>query len=105
MVFPKKLIALFFVMITFNGCSDDVHNHPQLTTGEELFEYHCSGCHKQSGKGNFLKGVPANRDTILSTLQITHKIKSGSEGGSKMPSFQTMSEKEAQKIATYLKNI
>jgi mono/diheme cytochrome c family protein len=85
------------------GCSNDVHNHPNLTTGKQLFEYHCASCHGVSGKGIFLKGVPANNDTELTTALIMHKITQDTQGG--MPEFTNMPTKEAEKIAYYLKSI
>jgi len=95
----------FLFVITLNSCSKDVHDHPELVTGEQLFNYHCSGCHKETGKGNFLKGIPENRDTHLSTFQIAHQVKKGGESGSKMPTFTKMSDEESIKIAAYVKSL
>lgn len=90
--------------IFLSGCSDnDSHDHPGLTTGQQLFDHHCAECHKNTGKGNFLKGVPANQDTALSLDDIEHKIITGSIDG--MPAYPTMSRAEASKIAAYLKRM
>ena len=103
-IFYGLLSCLFFVSIY--GCnSNDKHDHPDLVTGEQLFEYHCSGCHKNTGHGNFLKGIPANKNTDLSSAQIVHKINLDAEEGSKMPTFPAMSETETAKIASYLKQM
>ncbi|MCP4341502.1 MAG: cytochrome c [Desulfobulbaceae bacterium] len=99
------MLASCLLLVTVGGCSNDTHDHPKLVTGEQLFDYHCSGCHKKTGKGNFLKGVPANRDTALSSGQIKHKITIKDKDGAKMPSFPKMSEAEAAKIASYLKQL
>jgi mono/diheme cytochrome c family protein len=96
--------VLFFTVL-LAGCSDDVHDHPTLVTGKQLFEHHCSGCHKNTGKGKFLKGVPANKDTNLSASQVLHKITSNENGGNKMPSFNNMSTEEAAKISVYVKTL
>ena len=85
-------------LICLGGCRKDIHDHPKLFTGQQLFEHHCSGCHKNSGAGNFLAGVPANRGSQLSTDQITHKITTGTED-SKMPAFPGMPANEAAAIA------
>jgi mono/diheme cytochrome c family protein len=98
-------IAVSLLLIAVYGCSNDSHDHPKLVTGEQLFNYHCSGCHKTTGEGNFLKGIPASKDTYLTSLQIAHKVKSGGAGKSKMPDFPGMSEEEAEKIATYVKSM
>ncbi|MEJ2402704.1 MAG: cytochrome c [Candidatus Thiodiazotropha sp.] len=92
--------------MTLQGCSDDdSHNHPKLETGEQLFNYHCSACHKKTGVGNFLKGIPASKSTYLTSLQIAHKLTTGGVEGSKMPKFPNMSEEEAEKIAEYVKSM
>jgi len=104
----RKTIFVFcaaVVHFSLTGCSKDMHDHPKLTTGKQLFEHHCASCHKVTGKGAFLKGVPANKDTILSKSQIVHKIKDQSSANEKMPSFPKMSAYEAAKISAYLKNI
>ena len=88
-----------------SGCSKDTHDHPDLVTGKQLFNYHCSGCHKNTGKGKFLKGVPSNKDTVLSSKQIIHKIKTNNGDKVKMPSFPQMSEAEAVAIVSYLKQM
>jgi len=96
--------AIILTAPLFQGCSKDAHDHPELVTGKQLFDFHCSGCHKGTGKGNFLKGVPANKGTQLTIGQLEHKIKSDAKG-SKMPSFKNMSAGEARKIATFLKTL
>lgn len=93
------------VMLLLTGCSVDEHDHPDLVSGKQLYEYHCAGCHKADGSGLFLKGVPANRDTDLSAWQIVHKVKEGMEGESRMPIFARMPPQEASKIAVYVKQL
>ncbi|MET0026344.1 MAG: cytochrome c [Candidatus Thiodiazotropha sp.] len=101
----RNALALTLVLIAVYACSGDSHEHPKLVTGEQLFNYHCSSCHKKTGEGNFLKGIPASKDTYLTALQIAHKVKSGTSGKSKMPEFPNMSEAEAEKIAAYVKSM
>ncbi|MEH6651450.1 MAG: cytochrome c [Motiliproteus sp.] len=97
-------LSSFLFIVFLAGCSgDDSHDHPDLVTGQQLFDHHCAGCHKNTGRGNFLKGVPANQDTALSSGDIEHKIRT--EGAEGMPSFPTMGEAEAAKIASYLKQM
>lgn len=93
------------VAALLSGCEKDVHDHPELTTGKELFEYHCSSCHQSSGQGKFLKGIPANRATTLSSEQISHKITQDKESDSKMPTFPKMDKQESDKIAAYVKSL
>jgi len=88
-----------------NACSKEIHDHPEQITGKQLFELHCSNCHKVTGTGKFLKGVPANKDTLLTKSQIEHKIRDKSSGNEKMPSFPKMSALEAANISAYLKSL
>ena len=74
-------------------------------TGEELYEEFCAGCHKSSGKGNFLKGVPANRNTDMSYWEIKIKITHGSGSNSAMPVFEELTDTEAGKIAEHLQTL
>lgn len=99
------ILSLLLMAIAIAGCSGDQHDHPDLKTGQQLYEYHCASCHKEDGTGIFLKGVPANRDTDLSVWQIIHKVQMGSEEKSAMPSFEKMPQQEASKIAIYLKQL
>lgn len=103
----QKFAILSLLLLTFAlvGCSTDQHDHPDLISGQQLYEYHCASCHKADGTGIFLKGVPANRDTDLSVWQIIHKVQVGSEEKSAMPSFEKMPQQEASKIAVYLKQL
>lgn len=104
----RRIHPLFWSIIlavVLSGCGADQHDHPDLVTGQALFEYHCAPCHKADGSGVFLKGAPANRDTDLSVWQIIHKVQQGTDEKSAMPSFEKMPQQEAAKIAVYLKQL
>lgn len=96
-----RIGLILFLVLMLVACNDDAHNHPSLESGQQLFEYHCAGCHHDNGKGNFLKGIPANIGTGLVEWQLIHKMKQG-ESNSKMPVFKSMSKSEASKIAEYI---
>jgi mono/diheme cytochrome c family protein len=101
-----SLIALFFL----NTCDfdKDSHEHNALTTGKELFSHHCAGCHKETGRGNFIKGVPSNILTKLEHRQIIEHIRGGERQPSFfyrkiiMPSFTTMGDEEIESITSHL---
>lgn len=101
----KRSVSLVVSVLVLAGCSTDEHDHPELVSGKQLYDYHCAPCHKEDGSGTFLKGAPANRDTDLSVWQIIHKVQSGTEGKSRMPSFEKMPAQEATRIALYLKQL
>ena len=92
------------VVTAMVGCSKDRdhHDHPNLTTGEELFEYHCADCHGDDGTGKLVNSTPANILTRKDRQGIVSYIKSESRQGRKMPVFATMPTAEANKIAAYL---
>lgn len=98
----------FFVMVSvivLSGCDKDIHNHPNLITGKQLFDYHCAGCHAETGRGNFLKGVPANKNTSLAAWQVAHKIRIEANDKRKMPLYPNMSTQEVELIASYVKQL
>jgi mono/diheme cytochrome c family protein len=98
-----RAVPLLAVSLVLTACGKDSHGHPDSLSGKELFKLHCAGCHQPSGKGSFITGVPANKNTKLSTIQIYHKIKG--RGSDKMPAFPKMSDAEASKIASYVKSL
>ena len=102
-----KTVWFLAPLILLQGCSEDVdqHDHPELSNGKELFEFHCASCHHNAGNGNFLAGIPANKDTQLSTSQIVDFIHGKHRENSQMPVWKAMPTEEARKIATYLKSL
>ena len=102
-----KVLFLLTPLILLQACSDDVdqHDHPELTTGKQLFEFHCAICHHNAGNGNFLAGIPANKDTKLGTSQIVEFIAGRHRENSDMPVWRDMPKAEALKIASYLKTL
>lgn len=98
-VYIITLLCIFLV-----GCGNDQHNHPDLASGKDLFEHHCSECHNSTGLGKFLRAVPPNKGTKLSAWQVSHKVRVGSDA-SKMTTFENMSVEESMKISAYLKGL
>ena len=100
-----KCLSSLLLCILIAGCEKDMHDHPELTTGKELFEFHCSGCHQSNGMGKFLNGIPKNNNTSLTFSQVVSKITSEDVKSSKIPIFKKMSKEEASKISAYLKSL
>jgi len=100
-----RRITLVLMATVLSGCDKDIHNHPELVTGKQLFGYHCASCHTDTGKGNFLKGVPPNRNTSLTDWEIAHKIRIEKNDERKMPLYPNMSHQEAEMIANYVKEL
>lgn len=87
------------------ACEDAAqHSHPGLVTGEQLYGAHCAGCHRDTGDGSFLKGVPPVRYTAMSYRQMVAYIQGHRRSdGSRMPEFVDMPRAEAEKIAIYVR--
>ena len=101
----EKIIRTYIfviVLITLSSCSRDHHDHPDLTTGKELFDYHCADCHGTDGTGRIVDLIPANILTNKDQREVVEYIISGGEHNRSMPVFKTMSEREAGRIAYYL---
>ena len=100
-----KIATAILLSLTLSACDNDVHDHPELVSGRDLFEYHCASCHQSSGIGKFLLGIPPNKNTKLSFTDVIHKIKDDDGNERNMPLFETMSKEEASKITAYLKGL
>jgi mono/diheme cytochrome c family protein len=86
------------------GCGQDAHNHPELTTGKQLFEHHCGECHQASGEGAFLRGIPPVIYTTMTYRQLVDYIQGhGRPEDSRMPAYDSMPRDEAEKIAIYVR--
>lgn len=99
------LILLLIIIIMPSACSDaidDTHDHPQDFTGKDYYEYHCAGCHKSSGMGQVMDGVPPVFYTKLTHSQLRKMITGAHAENSNMPSFKNMPKDEARKISRYL---
>lgn len=91
-------------VIVLVGCSKnrDNHDHPDLRTGEQLFDYHCAECHGDDGTGKLVDSTPANILTRRDVQGIVRYIRGDAWQGRQMPVFATMPVAEANKIAAYL---
>jgi len=104
MISLKQAIQLqiyIVLLIMLFGCSRDQHDHPDLITGKDLFNYHCAECHGKDGTGRIVDLIPANILTTKNQREIIEFI-TNSEQHDRMPIFKTMPEKEARKIASRL---
>lgn len=82
----------------------DVHDHPELRTGEQLYNHYCAGCHQGSGDGAFLDGIPAVKYTPMKIRDIVDQIRGHRRtDDSSMPRFSAMSRHEAVRIAVYVR--
>ncbi|MDH5701014.1 MAG: cytochrome c [Nitrospirota bacterium] len=90
------------VVVSLSGCSRDQHDHPNLTTGEQLFNYHCAECHGVQGTGNLFNGIPANILTQKSHQEIVAYITTGTGQEREMPVFSAMPIAEAKVITDHL---
>lgn len=98
----KSLLLWAIVAISVLGCSRDQHDHPNLTTGEELFNVHCVECHGVQGTGKLFEGIPANILTSKNPQEIAEYITIGTKQNREMPVFSSMPAEEAKAITEHL---
>lgn len=100
----KCIAAVILAMLLLSAaCDKDRHKHPELSTGEELYNYHCAACHKENGMGMFLKGIPANVKTSKNHREVILHIKKGTQSNQyKMPVYTDMPDAEAYIIANHV---
>jgi len=98
----KSLLLLAMVVVSVSACSEDQHDHPHLTTGEQLFNYHCAECHGAQGTGKLFDRIPAIILTNKSPGEITKYITPEMGHERDMPVFSTMPADEAKIITDHL---
>ncbi len=100
---PRTLfwICVCIIMSAW-GCSGERHDHPDLTTGEELYNHHCAECHREDGTGILFDSLPANILTQKSPQEIITYITTDSNHNRLMPAFNTMPPGEAELITKHL---
>ena len=101
----RQFLTGIVCMLILAGCERvDVHDHPQLKTGEQFYNHHCASCHQRSGDGTFLKGIPAVKYTPMMIREIVDQIQGHRrDDDTRMPLFSDMSQHEAERIAVYLR--
>jgi mono/diheme cytochrome c family protein len=97
-------VACVLTVTTMAGCAKnrDHHDHTDLTTGRQLFNFHCAECHGEDGTGRLVDKIPANILTTRDVEGIESYIVTDTGKGRKMPVFATMPRGEAHEIAEYL---
>ena len=90
------------LVVSLFGCSRDHHDHPDLTTGAELFNYHCAECHGEKGTGKLFDQLPANILTKKTPQEIIVYITTDTNHDREMPVFKTMPAEEARLIVEHL---
>ncbi len=95
----------FASLLASLACDADELKSPHLTTGQQLYEYHCSSCHQADGHGDSRNGYPPVIYTTLRSWQIRHKINGDEAKGGKMPSFKDISKSKAKLISDYIKTL
>ena len=98
----RSLLLWTMICVSLSGCSRDQHDHPNLTTGEQLFTYHCAECHGVQGTGNLFDEIPANILTQKNPREIITYITTNTGHERKMPVFSAMPAEEAKIITDYL---
>lgn len=94
-----RRLCVFGAILLSIGCS----NKPDdSASGEELYHYHCAGCHKDDGHGRLFRGIPANTQTRLSQASVIHLITEGRHDKPGMPALDELSYTEARKITAYV---
>ncbi len=107
MIKITKILFIVLSLCCLFSCSQedrDNHDHPQLTTGKDFYNYHCAGCHRESGMGKVMQGMPPVLYSKLTHSKMRKKITQGHKD-SKMASFKNMPKDEARKITRYVNSL
>ncbi|MBJ7549902.1 c-type cytochrome [Marinomonas ostreistagni] len=99
-----KTLIMVLGMVLLSGCSDQNLEKTDLQNGKELFGLYCASCHKETGNGQFLLGIPRNNDTHMSINEVASLIRVGHKDLDNMPTFPQLSSPQAYAISSYLKH-
>ncbi|MBF0265793.1 MAG: cytochrome c [Gammaproteobacteria bacterium] len=88
----------------------DTHNHPEGLTGEDYYNIHCSDCHKKSGVGKVLEGIPPVYNSSMTHSQMRKFIRTGVYPNAEkhrniMPVYSNMPKKEARMITRHIDDL
>lgn len=98
---PFHLSLSIALSISLLGCGNDTPN--AQASGQALYDKYCEDCHGSSGKGSFLEGIPANRETDYSRQEVTNLILYGRHDTENMPKlYKELTPAEADRISEYL---
>ena len=98
-----KVFSYLCAVALVAGCSEE--HLPEDANGRELYNYHCAGCHQETGVGKFFAGIPSNANTEMSSYEVVQLIQKGKQGKEGMPVFEQLTKREAILIAGYLKQL
>jgi len=96
-----RLCAGLLVIMLTACTSFDEHDHPDLKSGEDLFNHHCETCHGVDGSGKLVSGTPANILTERGRDAIVNYITSNVNPQREMPVFSAMPYAEAIAITSH----
>jgi len=101
---PGMMRLLFTgLVIILSACSyHDNHDHPELRSGSDFFNHHCTECHGEDGTGLLVKQTPANILTKRNREGIVKYVTTNVNPQREMPVFSAMPYTEASAIANYL---
>lgn len=95
--------AILIGCLLLAACGDG-GDPARLTGGEELYNHYCAPCHRDSGDGSFLKGVPPVRYTALNYRELVSRILGHQRpADSRMPEFTELPKHKAEAIAIYVR--
>jgi len=106
--FKRLLLPLMVVLLMVFALSRCMYNRdvpPRLATGKQMYNDYCASCHRGSGLGKFILGVPPSFTNKMSRAQIVRLIREGDDKYSRMPTFPQIKFSQAQKIVNYLKTL
>ena len=101
------IFMLGFLTVFTVGCSDNEQasvatGNDSIQRGEQLFVENCQTCHPRSGRGDYLKRIPATLLTRKSEYELIAWIQ-GNEKHREMPNFDHLDQQQLENLADFLK--
>ena len=94
-------VLILGLAVTLIGRGEKQEPSASVKAGQDLFQENCAECHPRSGRGDYLKRIPATLLTRKSQHELMEWIK-GSGQHREMPNFDKMTDEERASLADYL---
>lgn len=102
-----RIATAIIIASALVGCSEEKATNPEqaaaIARGSALFIANCQECHPRTGRGDYLKRIPATLLTRRSEQELVAWIQ-GSDKHREMPNFTNLSDQEKRDLASYLFN-
>ncbi len=99
------LPILWLILLSSCAKDHDQHEHSEGATGADFYNIHCAKCHKKSGMGAVLQGIPPVIYHEMKHSDLRKFIINDAHEKDKYHKFPNMPKDEARKISRHISSL